>query len=260
MQTIAVINQKGGVGKTTTAVNLGHALSLTGRRVMLIDLDPQGHLSPCLGVFRPPTEGMDRVLLQGRDIGSLAIATRELLQLVPAGASLGEFERLKGGPERGGLLRDTLQGSALDVDYVLFDCPSSAGLLVMNAILASDRVLVPVAGDYLSLAGLANLMRTLQKVERLGDTPLEKRIFMSRFIPRRRLSREVLDKVLQHFPRYLLPASIREAAVLAECAAAGRTLFEYRRKSKSAEEFRLLADDLLHGRVMSNEQQESHVA
>ncbi len=190
----------------------------------------------------------------------VAIATRELLQLVPAGNELGEVERLHGGVERGCLLQQAIERSDLDVDYVLFDCPPSAGLLVMNAVLAADCALVPVAGDYLSLTGLAHLMGTLRKIEGLRETPLQKRIFMSRFIARRRLSREVLEKILNHFPQYLMPASIREAAVLAECAGAGRTVFEYRGKSKSAEEFCALAGDLLQGRVMSDEQQESHVA
>ena len=260
MKTIAVINQKGGVGKTTTTVNLGHALALRGRRVMLVDLDPQGHLAPCLGVFRAPREGVGQALLRGKSLGEVAIATRELVQLVPAGSELAEVERLQGGMERGRLLRDALQRSLPDVDYILLDCPPSAGLLVMNAVLAADTALIPVAGDYLSLTGLAHLMGTLKKVGSLRDEPLRKRIFMSRFISRRRLSREVLEKILHHFPQYLMPASIREAAVLAECAGAGRTVFEYRGKSKSAEEFRLLADDLLQQRVMSDEQQNSHVA
>ena len=260
MQTIAVINQKGGVGKTTTAVNMGHALAMQGRRVMLVDLDPQGHLAPCLGVFRAPREGIDQVLLQGAALESVAVATRELLQLVPAGAELGEVERLQGGSERGQLLQRALARSRPDVDYLLFDCPPSAGLLVMNAVLAADHVMIPVAGDYLSLTGLANLVNTLRRVEGLRATPLRKWIFMSRFVARRRLSREVLGKIMQHFPHYLLPTAIREAAVLAECAGAGRTIFEYRGKSKSAEEFRSLADDFLQGRVMSDEQQTSHVA
>lgn len=260
MQSIAVINQKGGVGKTTTAVNLGHALALNGKRVMLIDLDPQGHLAPCLGVFRAPREGADQALMHAGDLSELSIATRELLQLVPAGGDLGEVERLQGGMERGRLLRDALERSSPEVDYVLFDCPPSAGLLVMNAVVAADYALIPVAGDYLSLTGLAHLMNTLRKVEGLRDKPLHKRIFMSRFVARRRLSREVFEKILHHFPRYLMPTTIREAAVLAECAGAGRTIFEYRGKSKSAAEFRALAEDFLQGKVMSDEQKTSHVA
>jgi len=257
MQTIAVINQKGGVGKTTTTVNLGHALALQGKRVMLVDLDPQGHLSACLGLFRAPAEGVDTVLLEGRTLAERAVSTRELLEVVPAGRRLGEFEQLGGGLERAQVMRQSLMAASPDVDYLLFDCPPSAGLLVVNAVVAADQALIPVAGDYLSLTGLAKLMGTMKKIEGLRHTPLQKWIFLSRFIARRRLSREVCSKLQQHFPQHLLHTSIREAAVLAECAGAGRTIFEYRGKSKSAEEFRALADDLLQQRVMQNEQQQT---
>ena len=145
MHSLAVINQKGGVGKTTTAVNLGHALAMRGHRVMLVDLDPQGHLSPCLGLFRAPANGVDRTLLHDQALAEVAVATRELLQLVPAGNGLGEVERLQGGVERARLLQAALQRACPDVDYLIFDCPPSAGLLVMNALLAVDRVPVPVA-------------------------------------------------------------------------------------------------------------------
>ena len=255
MRTIAVINQKGGVGKTTTAVNLGHALALQGKRVMLVDLDPQGHLSACLGLFRAPTDGVDSVLLEGGALADRSVATRELLEVVPAGSRLQEFEGMPGGTERAQVLNQALRDAPPDVDYVIFDCPPSAGLLVVNAVVAADDALVPVAGDYLSLTGLAKLMGTIKKLEGLRDRPLNKWIFLSRFVARRRLSQEVHDKLLQHFPDSLLRSSVREAAVLAECAGAGRTVFEYRAKSKSAEEFRSLADDLLQGRVKQDEQQ-----
>lgn len=261
MRTIAVINQKGGVGKTTTTVNLGHALSLQGKRVMLVDLDPQGHLATCLGVYRAPDEGVDSVLLEGGSLGERAVATRELLQLVPAGLHLQKFEGLAGGVERARVLQERIQQAPPDVDYLLFDCPPSAGLLDVNAVVAADDLLIPVAGDFLSLTGLAKLMGTISKLEVLRSTRLKKWVFLNRFVSRRRLSKEVYEKILEHFPQSLLRTTVREAAVLAECAGAGRSIFEYRGKSKSAEEFRALADDLLQGKVMQDEQrQTSHVA
>jgi len=257
MYSLAVINQKGGVGKTTTAVNLGHALALRGYRVMLVDLDPQGHLAPCLGVFRAPASGVDRALLHDETLTEVAVATRELLQLVPSGKGLGEVERLQGGIERARLLQAALQRACPDVDYLVVDCPPSAGLLVMNALLAVDRVLVPVAGDFLSLTGLARLMRTLSKVEALRARPLQRDIFLSRYVVRRRLSREVCDKIRQHFPNQLLESAISEAAVLAECAGAGRTIFEYRARSRSAAEFAALAEEVLEREVNCHEQQQT---
>ncbi|MFM1892640.1 MAG: hypothetical protein RLZ44_1717 [Pseudomonadota bacterium] len=254
MRSIAVINHKGGVGKTTTALNLGHALALRGQRVLLVDLDPLGQLATCLGIFRPPRHGVDRVLLQQAPLLEHAIDTRELLQLLPAGQDLAQVEELVGGAERGTRLRAALRRCAQDIDYLVFDCPPSAGLLVANAVLAVDEVLVPVAGDYLSLTGIAKLMVTLKRFEPWRDGPLGLRLFLSRFVPRRRLSLEVQRKLLQHFPAQLLATAIREAAVVAESAAAGRTLFEYRGNSKSAAEFRRLCGDFLEGRMLAHEQ------
>ena len=257
MRSIAIINQKGGVGKTTTAVNLGHALARRGNRVTLVDLDPQGHLAACLGLFRLPNKGMDQVLLHGQDIAEQLISSRELIDVVPAGRELGEFEHIDGGIERARVLRQAIGRSVPDTDFMVFDCPPSAGLLVANAVAAVDDVLVPVAGDYVSLTGLTRLMLTIRKLEPLRAGPLGKAIFLSRFIARRRLSSEVMGKLLEHFPTLLLRTSIREAAALAECAGAGRTIFEYKPNSKSAAEFDSLADDFLKHRVMGDEQEQN---
>lgn len=257
MRTIAVINQKGGVGKTTTTVNFGHALALEGNRVALADLDPQGHLSPCLGIFRSPRYGMDEVLLNGSPLFEHVVDTRELLQLIPAGERLAEVDEILGGTERARLLGEAINAARDDIDYLVFDCPPSAGLLVANAVLAVDDVLVPVAGDYLSLTGLAKLMITLKRFESYRDTPLSTYLFMSRFLPRRRLAREVQDKLLEHFPSQLLATAIKEAAVVAESAGAGRTVFEYRANSKSAEEFQYLCRDYFNQRLLVNEQKQT---
>ncbi|MCF6282935.1 MAG: ParA family protein [Candidatus Polarisedimenticolaceae bacterium] len=251
MRRIAVINQKGGVGKTTITANLGHALVLAGYKVTVIDLDPQGHLSTCLGIFRPPQKGMDEVLLNGMDIATVTMVTRESLSLVPAGGQLGEVEQLHdGGAARARLLVDGLKDQFIGQDFVLMDCPPSSGLLVTNAIFAADEVLIPTSGDYLSLTGLANLMSTLKKFEPYRKKPLDKWIELSRFVNRRRLANEVKEKLLKHFPNQVLATPISEAAVMAECPGVGRTIFEYRRTSRSAKEFAALADDLIHTRCM----------
>lgn len=253
MRSIAVINQKGGVGKTTTTVNLGHALAHKGHRVLLIDMDPQGHLSPALGVFRPPRHGMDRVLLNNESISDHIVSTRELIELVPAGLQLGDVEAMKGGVERGHLLREVLKGDLPPVDYVIIDSPPSSGLLVVNTVLAVDDIMVPVAGDYLSLTGLARLMLTLRKLENMREHPVREWIFMSRFMPRRRLAVEVQEKILEHFPDNLLATTINEAASIAESAGAGRSIFEYKAGSRAAEEFIELCNDVLQQRTLKNE-------
>jgi chromosome partitioning protein len=251
MRRIAVINQKGGVGKTTITTNLGHALALMGHRVTVIDLDPQGQLAASFGIFRAPSRGIDQVLLNDVDLDTVRLGARDLVSLVPAGVKLSEVEELQeGGASRAGLLREAMNGKLADQDFVLYDCPPSSGMLVANAIFAVDEALIPVGGDYLSLNGLAKMMATLKRFEPYLQKPLEQWIELSRFIPRRRLSKEVQNKLLNHFPGKVMATPIREAAVMAECPGAGRSIFEYRGSSHSAKEFTRLAQDLIERRTM----------
>ena len=252
MNVVAVLNQKGGVGKTTISANLSHALAMAGKRVTAIDLDPQGHLTASLGIFKPPRHGICDVLTGERPLDAVRIDTRESLHLIPAGTRLREIEESAGNiKEKMHLLAHAINGMADDQDYIIMDCPPSSGLLAANAILAVDEVMVPVSGDYLSLNGLAHLMITLKKFDAFRDKPIRKRIVLSRYVARRRLSREVLEKLRQHFPGMILQTPIREAAVLAECPGAGRTVFEYRGSSSSAQDFRSLAQDVIKGNTLS---------
>jgi len=246
MRSIAVINQKGGVGKTTITANLGHALFLAGKRTTVVDLDPQGHLAASLGIFRKPKRGVADLMLGEARLDQLAIRSRDHLILLPAGERLGDINELvNGGASRGQMLRNALNGDLADQDVVLFDCPPTAGLLMANAVLAADEVLVPVTGDYLGLNALAQLMQTLKGFQAFRDKPLKHWIELSRFQPKRRLAREVSQKLEQHFPGKVLGTPVREAAVLAECPGVGRTIFEYRSGSRSAKEFKALAGDLI---------------
>ncbi len=251
-QLIGVLNQKGGVGKTTSTTNLGHALARAGNRVLVVDLDPQSHLSPSLGLFKAPRRGTCEWLLGEAPLSELIVHTRENLSLLAAGERLRQFEEMPGSAAtRARLLQNALQQDREHFDYILFDCPPSSGLLVANAILAVDEILVPVTGDYLSLNGLAHLLMTLKRFEPFRDRPMEQWFFLSRFVARRRLSKEVAERLLEHFPEHVLATPIREAAALAECPAAGRTIFEYRRASNGAEDFTNLARDLVERRMMA---------
>lgn len=255
MRTLALINQKGGVGKTTAAANLGHALALAGHRVILVDLDPQGHLAVSLGLRNVASIGIDRVLESGGVLQSHAVPVRDNLSLVPCGQALNDFNYLQGGKERAFVLAEAIGRTDSGVDYLVLDCPPSSGMIAVNAVVAADTALVPVAGDYLSLTGVARLMLTLRRLEPLRASPLRQFVFLSRFLPRRRLAREVKSKLLQHFPEQLLHTAVREAAVLAECAGAAKSIFEYCSNSPSADEFRELAQDILLERIASNEQE-----
>ena len=172
MRTIAIINQKGGVGKTTTTANLAHALVLNEQKVTVIDLDPQGHLSSSLGISYLQRPALDSVLLHDYPIEDCVKQVRPGLSLIPSGPELGDLDHhALGGAKRGTRLRDAMQNKFQDQDYVLIDCPPASGLLVINALFATHEALIPIASDYLSLQGLSYLIGTFKNFERLARAP-----------------------------------------------------------------------------------------
>jgi chromosome partitioning protein len=250
MRIIAVMNQKGGVGKTTTTLNLGHALAMEGKRVLLVDLDPQAHLSASFGPTYKRCDGLDKVLLEAVSMQDYTRAVRDNLWLVPAGPALGHVEHLStGGVQRGWLLSKALT-TADEYDVVLIDCPPSSGLLVTNALFAAEDLLIPVSGDFLSLNGLSRMMTIIEFAEKRLNKPLRKWLALTRYQGRRRLAREVRDKLLAHFPGQLLQTPIREAVALAESPGHAMTIFEYQRKGNGAEDYRAMATDLLQERTL----------
>jgi chromosome partitioning protein len=251
MRTIAVINQKGGVGKTTTTANLAHALTLNNYKVITIDLDPQGHLAASFGVHNHEIAGVDDVLLHGASITDCTIEVREGLKLIQAGSKLAKVEqKIDGGVSRGTLLRNALENKFTDQDFVLIDCPPASGLLVVNALFCTNEVLVPVVGDYLSLQGLSYLMGTFKNFEEKLGHKFKEHIVFTRYHKRRRLPEQILDKLQYYFPEQILKTRIREVAALAECPGVGKTIFEYRKNSNGAHDYHALAGDLVAGRVM----------
>lgn len=251
MRIIAVINQKGGVGKTTTCVNIGHALALAGRKVVALDLDPQGHLGASLGYAEWAASGMDRVLLDDLPLLNVLLPARDGLALGPAGLRLGEVEHLSGGVERGRRLTRAIAAARMaGVEYLFIDCPPSSGLLAINALFAANEVLVPMPGDYLALHGLSQLMRLLHGVERIQKKQLSIWVALTRYHPRRRLVREVVDKLLNYFPDRVLATPVREAASLAEAPSFGKTIFEYRDAGHGADDYQQLANDLVERRTL----------
>jgi chromosome partitioning protein len=253
MRRIAVMNQKGGVGKTTTTLNLAHALALAGRKVAALDLDPQGQLGAGLGIMANGHGGLDTVLLEGSPLRQTIQPARERLRLAPAGPRLAEFELVStGGASRGFRLREALRaGLDGDEDIVLLDAPPSAGLLAMNVLLAVEEVLVPVTGEYLALHGVSRFMGILRHI----DESLKRRtrlwIALTRFNEHRRLAREVRDKLTEYFPGTVLATAVRESSALAESPGRAQTIFEYQRNGRGAADYRALADDLLNARTLS---------
>jgi len=248
---VAIINQKGGVGKTTTSANLTHALAKSGKKVTVIDLDPQGHLAVSFGAVNPNIPGIDEVMLGTTDISENLVSIRENLQLIVAGPRLQEIEQLsEGGAKRGDLLRKALHESLQDQDFVFIDCPPSSGVLVANALFAADEILVPMTSDFLALQGLSHMMGTIKRFEKVLQRNYKLFLVMSRYASTRRISKDVLKIMLQHFPNQVLSTVIRETALLAECPSFGKTVLEYRPGSRSARDFRSLAKDFLEGKVM----------
>lgn len=252
VRVVAIINQKGGVGKTTTSANLCHAIAESGKKVTAIDLDPQGHLAVSLGVISQDIGGIDEAMLGEKKIQQQLISVRNNLQLITSGPRLKDIEQLasKSAP-RGVLLRDAMRGGGLDdQDFVFIDCPPSSGLLVANALIVAGEVLIPMTSDFLALQGLSHLMGTVKRFEKALNKKYKTLLVMSRYSPTRRISSQVLNVLLTHFPEQVLATVIRETALLAECPSFGKTILEYSPKSRSARDFRNLAHDFLEGKVM----------
>ena len=247
MRTIAVINQKGGVGKTTTTANLAHAFAIKGYKVTAIDMDPQGHLAAHWGCYQKDAAGIDQVLLSEKRIPQVAIKARDRLHLVPAGEGLKGIERGESGDIHADVLQKALSIVSETQDFTFIDCPPASGLLIDYALLAADEMIIPVAADYLALRGLSDIIETIQNFEQKFNKKFTYWVVVTRFHSRRKLSWEVRDKLLEYFPDNMLATSIREASVLAECPSFGKTAFEYKGANFGAYDYASLARDLLNG-------------
>jgi chromosome partitioning protein len=250
MRVISVINQKGGVGKTTTVANLSHALALANKKVLILDLDPQAHLTACFG-FNPYEEsGMDEVLLDGDELSDYFENVRTNLTLVPAGPRLAQVEHHASSKKMGELLKKEI-AKLEGWDFVIVDAPPSSGLLVIMAMYAAEEVLIPVTGDYLGMQGLSHLMGTLHNFEKRLNHSVREWIVMTRFHLNRKLAKEVQIKLVEHFPDSVLKTPIREIVALASCPSYGQTIFEFDKRSKGAADYEELAQDLLNERTLS---------
>jgi len=251
MQMVAIINQKGGVGKTTTTMNLAHALAKKGNKVLAVDFDPQAHLTAGLGALQREQMGIAEVMLDEAELEEVMLCARENLYLLPAGESLANVEHLEvRGAERGFLLSHALSGHCEQMDYVLIDCPPSSGILGMNALFAVKEVIIPVSGDFFALQGISRLMVIFRHIENALDRKFDKWVVLTRFHQRRRLAMEVKDKVSSYFPKHVYQTAIRETVALAESPGFGQTIFEYQASSNGADDYMSLAEDVLMQRAM----------
>lgn len=247
----ALVNQKGGVGKTTTAISLAAYMAEAGQRVLLVDLDPQANATACLGINPAQVDGGTYAVLIG---GSPALEkilhnTRLGLSLLPSAPALAgaQIELVELG-ERESILRQALAPLRGRYDYILIDSPPSLGLLTLNALVAADGVVIPVQCEYLALEGLSSLIETLQRV-RGGLAPqLELRgIVLTMFDSRTHLARDVVEEVRKHFPdkvfRTVVPRSVR----LAEAPSHGLPISAYDPNSPGGLAYRSLTREVLGG-------------
>ncbi|HED34864.1 MAG TPA: ParA family protein [Gammaproteobacteria bacterium] len=245
---VAVINQKGGVGKTTTTLNMGYMLAQKGYSVTLIDLDPQGSLTISMGVDWQEHLGVEDLLLHGEKLEDVILSSRKNLRLIPCGNHLGQAEYInRGSSELAKVLKMLL--AQLNDDYVLIDCPPSSGFLIICALYSIDEVLIPISSDYLTLHGLSHLLGTLKGFEKRVKHDIKKWFVVTRFHPGRRLSQEVKEKLVSYFPGEVLKTSIRETTALAESPSFGMTVEEYKKNGNGVDDYRNLADDFCTGRT-----------
>jgi chromosome partitioning protein len=251
MKIIAIANQKGGVGKTTTAVNLGAALAERTQRILIIDLDPQGNATSSLGMQDFEGESLYDPLLGATGIAEKILPTRlEQLFLVPADLDLAgaevEIARKENHMQRLTLALQPLRSDGA-FDFVLLDCPPSLGILMTNALAAADEILTPIQCEYFALEGLVKIVRVVEQVRDSGANRNVQigGIVMTMFDSRTNLSAQVVAEVRQHFAAKVYDTVIPRTVRLSEAPSFGKTILEYDKSGAGARAYRTLADEFI---------------
>jgi chromosome partitioning protein len=246
---IAVVNQKGGVGKTTTAINLGAYLAAHGKFVLLLDLDPQSNATSGLGLDPSQLQqGTYEALLGEIGLREVTVSTQiEGLKLAPSTPSLaGAAIELKDLERREHRLADLLLEVRNDYDYILIDCPPSLGLLTINGLTAVDKVIIPVQAEYYALEGLSQLLRTIGMVKEVLNPDLEVMgAVVTMYDSRNRLANDVVEELHSHFPNRVFRSVIPRNVRLAEAPSFGRPIMEYDPWSKGAKAYERLTKEIL---------------
>ncbi len=246
---IAVANQKGGVGKTTTAVNLAAALGDKAKRVLLADTDPQGNSTSGVGVDRRKTETtMYEVMIDGADVKEAVIKTEfKNLSLIPSSMDLAAAEiELPAVKNREAVLKNALSLIRSDYDYIIIDCPPSLGLITTNALNAADTILVPIQCEYYALEGLSQLMNSVRLVKKHYNERLDiEGVLLTMYDGRLNLTQQVVEEVKKFFPRKVFKTVIPRTVRLSEAPSFGQPILYYDRASKGAESYSQLADEII---------------
>lgn len=246
---ISIANQKGGVGKTTTAVNLSGCLANRGERVLLIDLDGQGNATSHLGVEIPESESLTSYALLADpepDLEKLAIPVADNLLLIPGHIALAEVDiKLFSQINRDTRLARALQPFADSIDFIIIDCPPSLGMSTVNALSASTDVVICVQTNVFAYEAVRRLLAIIKVVKKELAPDLAIHALATLHRPKVNLNKSVLEKISQNFPNQTLNTTITQTAALTEAAAAGQTILDYANGSRGHQDYEALTDELL---------------
>ena len=247
-QLFAIVNQKGGVGKTTTTLNLGAYLAAAGKRVLVVDLDPQANATSGLGVdHQTIAAGLYEVLVGSHAASDVRLRTlHEGLHLLPTSQNLaGASVELVGREQREFRLAQCLEAVVGEYDYVLIDCPPSLGILTLNGLVAADRVLIPVQAEYYALEGLGQLLRTVELVRTNLKPDLNiLGAVMTMYDGRNKLSEAVFNELYQYFPNRIFRTVIPRTVRLAEAPSHGQDIAAYEPEGRAARAYHKLAQEV----------------
>ena len=246
---VAIVNQKGGVGKTTTAVNLTAGLGICGKKVLLVDIDPQGNTTSGFGIDKRQVLVSSYDLIVGnRPANEIIVKTKfDGVDVIPSSMNLAGAEiELTALENRETRLKNALAPVREDYDYILLDCPPSLGLITLNALTATDTFLVPIQCEYFALEGLSQLMSTMRQVKRLYNPTLElEGVLLTMYDGRLNLTQQVVSEIKKFFGKKLYNSVITRSVRLSEAPSFGLPIQYYDRRSKGAACYNALAEEFI---------------